>query len=239
MNTSRDEKEVVVSDDSSDEDSSSDNSSDESYSSEESCIDEEVATTVAENGKESETEEGVHVVGDEDEMVFEDSECSESSGISSSDSESSSDDSDNSSDRKKEKNNKRRSTLAHGETMALRKLRMLLLLVLLTIMLLCTIGAYFFSLNKDVSAFHADFTNVGLEVISTFQENGQQKLQALDSLSAVATAYALDHNDEWPMVTIAHSAPLLERYLKLTGAACLNILPVVPPISDRSGKTIR
>ena len=239
MNASRDENAVVVSDHSSDEDSSSsDCSSDESYSSDEG-IDEEVevvtkADADAEEGKqEVKAEEGLQTVvsSDEDaEMVFEDSEYSEGSGISSSHSESPSDASELSSDQRRAKNEKSRSTtLAHGETTALRTLRMLLLLVLMSIMLLCTVGAYFFNLNKDISAFHAEFTNVGLEVISTFQEIGQQKLQALDSLSAVTTAYALDHNDKWPMVTMAHSAPLLERYLKLSGAASLTILPIVPP----------
>lgn len=110
---------------------------------------------------------------------------------------------------------------------AVRKLRLLVLLILLVIMTLGTVGVYRFSSNKEASTFQNEFAAHGLAVIAAFRDESAQKLQALDSLSAVATAYALKLNDTRPFVTIAHSAQLLERYLSMADAAAINILPIV------------
>jgi hypothetical protein len=125
---------------------------------------------------------------------------------------------------------KRRShtLIAKDYTTTLLKLRVMLWLVLGCIMVISVSGIYAYSKVKEHSVYVSEFEGFAAKVIDSFQSDAQRKLEALDSLSATATVFALDHKQAWPNVTIPHISPLLERHLTVIGAAAIHILPIVP-----------
>jgi hypothetical protein len=123
----------------------------------------------------------------------------------------------------------KRHTVIRKEYMArLIKLRVLLWLVLGCIMVISVSGIYAYSKAKEHSVFVSEFEGFAAKVIDSFQSDAQRKLEALDSLSATVTVFALDHKQTWPNVTIPHVSPFLERHLTVIGAAAIHIVPIVP-----------
>jgi hypothetical protein len=122
----------------------------------------------------------------------------------------------------------KRNTVDHELTVTLRKLRFLLWAVLLGIMLLSTGGIFFFSVRKEKSSFAAEFQGHAMKLLDSFQHDAQRKLEAMDSLASIIAVHAVEHNEQWPMVTLRHSAVILERYLSIVGAAAIHFFPIVP-----------
>jgi hypothetical protein len=165
----------------------------------------------------------------QDSLVFEDSvrsasrrDCSQSNA----DGESAHDESKRAQD--KPSSTMKRNAVGHELTVKMRKLRFLLWAVLMGIMLLSTGGIFFFSVNKENSSFAAEFQGHATKLQDSFRYDAKRKLETMDSLASIIAVHALEHNEQWPMVTLRHSALILERYLSIVGAAAIHFFPIVP-----------
>ena len=121
-----------------------------------------------------------------------------------------------------------KSELASRETNHVKSLRYLLIAVLIAVATGTSIGLFFFTRSSETKEFKTAFQGQGQKLIDSFQEDSQRKLQALDSLSSRLTAFALDTNATWPLVTATHSTELLEPYRQLADAAAVQVMPIVP-----------
>jgi hypothetical protein len=97
-------------------------------------------------------------------------------------------------------------SLAKRETHQVKILRWLVLVLLLTTATLSAVGVYYFTKNLEKNNFEADYQVNALKIIESFQEHVARKLGAINSLATAITSYALDTQQNFPMVTIPNFA---------------------------------
>ena len=116
---------------------------------------------------------------------------------------------------------------AEVQSQLMTKFRAILLAGLIGILLLCSIGGYFLARNRDAALFRNEFQSYSETLVNTVTSRMNQKLGALESLSASITSYAGAKGSSWPFVTIEDSGLLLSKFLNSSKTDAITILPIV------------
>jgi hypothetical protein len=174
---------------------------------------------------------------------------SNSSGGSSSNSSSSSSESSdytNSVEKRRAQRKKRQLTIGDRESRVLHRTRSLLLMLIVGIAMIGSITISLITLQEQVQSFEHDFNLLSTTLLQHVQEQFQQQYQSLNTFRHEISTL-VRHNDsivapttttttttttdefpiEWPYITLRSSYAILERYLSMTNAAILQLVPIV------------
>lgn len=99
--------------------------------------------------------------------------------------------------------------LGSGETKAVKQLKMLVIFILVGAAAAVASLAYSYTRNHEVSEFEETFGQYSQQIINTVQVNVQNKLEAIGALALQIQAYAINHNESWPFVTM----PFFEEHV--------------------------
>ena len=113
------------------------------------------------------------------------------------------------------------------ETKVVSLLRIGVIGVLVVAASLVCMGVYYYTSNKEVDNFETHFMGHSIKVIEVFQQNVEEKLQAMDAFSFSLTSYALERNLTWPFVTLPNYEGRARKIVTQADALSLLVIPFI------------
>jgi hypothetical protein len=123
--------------------------------------------------------------------------------------------------------------LGQDETNAVFRLRLLVFLVMLLAAIVVSVTIYIITSGAEQDEFEAQFDGAASQVLETFDNVVQQKISAISSLAVAIIAHGVDHNRDWPFVTLSSFQQRSSTARKLADALFVTISPIV---SDKNRK---
>ena len=123
--------------------------------------------------------------------------------------------------------------LGQDETNAVFRLRLLVFLVMLLAAIAVSVTIYIITSGAEQDEFEAQFDGAAGQVLETFDNVVQQKISAISSLAVAIIAHGVDHNRDWPFVTLSSFQQRSSTARKLADALFVTISPIV---SDKNRK---
>jgi len=104
----------------------------------------------------------------------------------------------------KEKDEQEKIELAKKESIAVFRLRVLVFVVLFFASIAVSIIVYFITAGALQDQLDAQCEGASKKLMDTFQDIVQTKLGAVSSLGVALIANAIDHNREWPFISLSN-----------------------------------
>jgi hypothetical protein len=117
--------------------------------------------------------------------------------------------------------------LAQKETRDVFMLRVLVVLVLLLAAVAVSFVVYLITRNAEVDEFETQYTALADTVLRAFEDIVTQNLGAISSVGVAAIAHGIDHELEWPFLTLSSFQERSATARSLSGAIFISLNPLV------------
>ena len=113
------------------------------------------------------------------------------------------------------------------ETVAVNRLRALVFFVLFLAALIVCIIVYKVTKSADNEAYRKQYEGAASKVTDAFLDIMETKMAAATTMTVAMTAYAKDHGNPWPFVTLPDFQPRSATARRQSGALYFHVNPLV------------
>ena len=117
--------------------------------------------------------------------------------------------------------------LAQRETSAVCRLRLAVVFVLFMAATGVCFIVHFITTKSETYLFDAQFNGAASKLLESFQIFADEKMEAIGALGVAYTAHGLDHDSEWPFVTLSAFQQRATSTRKLSNALFVTVAPYV------------
>ncbi|GKY96214.1 hypothetical protein MPSEU_000581300 [Mayamaea pseudoterrestris] len=114
-----------------------------------------------------------------------------------------------------------------NESAQVTRLKRFVLLIMVLAGIAISTVVYFITLRSEEQSFTAMYFGASEKLLATFQQIAQSRLGALSSLTVAMTAHALDHENEWPEMSLSWFQHRALTTRALSGALLVTTNPLV------------